>query len=175
MRVFFQKRKNYKVRPCNWITRSNLVKSALLLLLFVVFLLPTSASALTFGVPRLDTLTSGLVGYWTFDGKDTAWNTNKTLDKSGNGNHGRMDNMSTTTVPVAGKIGQGFSFDGTNDEVEIGAITTVGATGFSFSFWMKLWKNPDGTSVGIAAKRFPSRVLTPAPERPGPEESQIFS
>ena len=31
-------------------------------------------------------LDSGLVGHWTFDGKDTAWNSNTTQDKSGQGN-----------------------------------------------------------------------------------------
>src|SRR3989344_1696710 len=57
-------------------------------------------------------LTSGLVGYWTFDGNHTNWGTNKTNDRSGSGNTGTMTSMSTTTSPVAGKAGQGLKFDG---------------------------------------------------------------
>src|SRR6185436_957349 len=60
---------------------------------------------------------NGLVGYWTFDGKDTNWAANTTADKSGQGNTGRMTNMSTTTSPALGKIGQGLKFDGADDNV----------------------------------------------------------
>lgn len=68
---------------------------------FVILIFPLSFPA----VSHADIL-SGLVGYWTFDGKDTNWNTNKTNDLSGNGNIGTMVSMSTTTSPVVGKIGR---------------------------------------------------------------------
>lgn len=60
-------------------------------------------------------LQSGLVGYWTFDGGDLTQNA---VDKSGQGNTGRLINMSTTTV--AGKVGQALVFDGSNDYVTVG-------------------------------------------------------
>jgi Concanavalin A-like lectin/glucanases superfamily len=50
-------------------------------------------------------LSSGLVAYWPFDGNTINWRTNTVSDISGNGNTGTLNNMSTTTSPVAGKIG----------------------------------------------------------------------
>ena len=64
---------------------------------------------------------SGLVGYWTFDGKDTSWTnstTATTLDKSGNGNTGTLTNMLQSTAPVPGKIGQALKFDGSSGYVQ---------------------------------------------------------
>ena len=59
-------------------------------------------------------LASGLVGHWTFDGKDTPWTSSSaatTLDKSGSGNTGTLTNMSQSLAPVAGKVGQAPNFD----------------------------------------------------------------
>ena len=63
------------------------------------------------------TLQSGLVGLWSFDGKDMNWRTNKALDRSGQGNDGELVNMSTSTSPVSGKIGQAlqFGYNGTKN------------------------------------------------------------
>src|SRR3989344_3153405 len=61
-------------------------------------------------VSPVNSLKSGLVGYWTFDGKDTNWGTNKTNDLSGQGNTGTLTSMSTTTSPTVGKLGQGLKF-----------------------------------------------------------------
>ena len=69
--------------------------------------------------PSTFSIDSGLVGHWTFDGKDTAWNSNTTQDKSGQGNSGTMTSMSTSTAPVPGKLGQGFLFDGVNDYASV--------------------------------------------------------
>src|SRR3989344_7872531 len=62
-------------------------------------------------------LTSGLVGYWTFDGQDTNWGANTTDDVSTNSNIGTMTNMSTTTSPVPGVAGRGLNFYGSDDYV----------------------------------------------------------
>lgn len=67
-------------------------------------------------------LTDGLVGHWTFDGKDTTWTsstTGTTRDLSGNGNTGTLTNMNRATAPKTGKIGQGMNFDGVNDYAQI--------------------------------------------------------
>ena len=64
--------------------------------------------------PNLD---FGLVGHWTFDGKDMYTNVK---DTSGQGNNGDLilgasGNTSTTTAP--GKLGQALTFDGTDDYI----------------------------------------------------------
>src|SRR3989338_244988 len=67
--------------------------------------------------PNYISLKSGLVGYWTFDGKDL--NTGAAMDASGQGNHGALVNMSTSTSRVPGKLGQGLKFDGVDDWVNV--------------------------------------------------------
>jgi len=91
-------------------------------------------------VSPVNALKSGLVGYWTFDGKDTNWGTNKTNDLSGQGNTGTLTNMSTTTSPVVGKIGQGLKFDGADDYVNVGDVAVVdnSNTQLSISAWFKM-------------------------------------
>ena len=54
-------------------------------------------------------LSNGLVGYWSLDGSQTNWTTGKTSDSSGQGNTGQLISMSTSTSPVAGKIGQALN------------------------------------------------------------------
>lgn len=116
--------------------------SSILLVPLLLFFLPTpsaQAAARLQMPPNYLSANSGLVGYWTFDGKDTNWGTNKTNDVSGQGNTGTMTNMSTTTSPVAGKIGQGLSFDGINDHVSMGDVLDFERTqSFSISAWYKL-------------------------------------
>src|SRR3989338_2640061 len=72
--------------------------------------------------PQTTLNTSGLVGYWTFDGADTPWTSSTaatTLDKSGNNNTGTLTSMNRATSPTEGKIGQALNFDGSNDYVNI--------------------------------------------------------
>ena len=84
------------------------------------------------------TLKTGLVGYWTFDGKDTSWKAGTTNDLSGNNNTGHLISMSTTTSPVVGKIGQALKFNGASGYVNVnstaGDMTT---NSFSLAFWVK--------------------------------------
>ena len=93
-----------------------------------------------FNVTPKNVLTSGLVGHWTFDGKDTVWTSSSaatTLDKSGNNNTGTLTNMTQSTSPVAGKIGQGLKFDGSNDYVLTTTIAGGGTTNTAtFSAWV---------------------------------------
>ena len=85
------------------------------------------------------TLADGLKGHWTFDGGDTDWTTNTVTDKSGNGNTGTLTNMSTSTSPVAGKIGQGLNFVAASTQrVALGTSSTIQPTAnFSVSLWYK--------------------------------------
>ena len=90
-------------------------------------------------------LTSGLVGYWTFDGKDTNWGTNKTNDLSGQGNTGTLTNMSTTTSPVVGKIGQGLDIyaSGGNGRISIGDPVS-GILDFAGDYTTSVWVKSRG-------------------------------
>jgi hypothetical protein len=66
-------------------------------------------------------LTSGLVGYWTFDGADVSGTT--ATDRSGSGNNGTLTNGPTKAI---GKIGQGLSFTtGTTQHVNAGSATSL--------------------------------------------------
>ena len=53
-----------------------------------------------------DTLKSGLVGHWTFDGRDVVGGTIRGV--SGNGSHGGAVNIATSTFYTSGKLGQGY-------------------------------------------------------------------
>jgi len=70
-----------------------------------------------------NSLTSGLVGWWTFDGKDMAGN--YAVDKSGNGNRGLLTGSNGVPVRTIGKIGQGLSFDGVDDYVNIPGVINL--------------------------------------------------
>ncbi|MDE1966983.1 MAG: LamG domain-containing protein, partial [Patescibacteria group bacterium] len=84
-------------------------------------------------------LNSGLVGWWTFDGKNTNWGTGVTNDSSGNGNSGHLIGMSTTTSITEGKIGQALMFPGTGSSyVTKTSFSGDTSKGGSASFWVKL-------------------------------------
>ena len=76
----------------------------------------------------------GLVGHWTFDGKDMI---NNVADTSGQGNNGVLLGFtSTTTVP--GAVGQALTFNATGSTNQEAKLTsTISITGAeSFSWWM---------------------------------------
>ena len=100
---------------------------------FFLFLNPAHAG-LILQHPTYTGLNQGLVGYWSFDGKDMAGVT--AYDRSGQGNNGTLTNGPTRT---AGKIGQGLSFDGSNDYVtaiDKGGLDNISQV--SISLWIKL-------------------------------------
>jgi len=84
-------------------------------------------------------LERGLVGLWSFDGKDMAGVT--AYDRSGNANNGTLTGGPTRAI---GKIGQGLSFDGTDDYVNAGRNSSLdmGANNFSVGGWIKTSGNP---------------------------------
>jgi hypothetical protein len=91
------------------------------------------------------TLETGLVGHWTFDGKDMISNV---ADVSGQGNHGALQGQTSTTTAI-GVIGQALSFDGSNDYVDLGQYTMVntlsGASAVSASMWINFDTSSDAT------------------------------
>jgi hypothetical protein len=100
-------------------------------------------------------LSSGLVGHWTFDGKDVVGVT--AYDRSGQGNNGTLTNEPARAI---GKIGQGLEFDGADDYVSIPIDLSSTQTVY-FSFWayrssyivnaktLELTPNMDGSTEGL--------------------------
>jgi hypothetical protein len=93
-----------------------------------------------------DTLTSGLVGYWPLDGGTTSWNTDTTKDMSGNGNTGSLISMSTSSSPVAGKIGQALKFNGTSQAISTPIIAGTSKI-ITVSFWLNSKYNADTPAI----------------------------
>ncbi|MDO8650307.1 MAG: LamG domain-containing protein, partial [Candidatus Berkelbacteria bacterium] len=111
----------------------------------------------SFGARRLKLATpdplpneSALVGYWTFNGKDTILNST-TTDMSGNGNDGRMGSTASTSAdaadptPIAGVIGQALSFDGVDDYVNAGNGASLDITS---AITLEAWVNNQTTLTG---------------------------
>ena len=93
-------------------------------------------------------LSSGLVGYWTFDGGTTHWNTGKVDDVSGQGNTGQLINMSTTTSPVPGKIGQALKFAaGVNQYIKTPQVITTNT--FTQCAWIYPTASPADAGAAI--------------------------
>ena len=79
-------------------------------------------------------LTSGLVGYWTFDGADTSSTT--ATDRGSGGNNGTLTNGPTVTQ---GKVGQALDFDGSDDYVTITDADDTKYTGtLTLCTWAKI-------------------------------------
>ncbi|OHA42431.1 MAG: hypothetical protein A3H68_00475 [Candidatus Taylorbacteria bacterium RIFCSPLOWO2_02_FULL_46_40] len=100
-------------------------------------------------------LQNGLVGWWTFDGKDTPWTSATAataIDKSGNGKTGTLTNMSRTTATTPGKIGQALKFDGVNDYINLGSTNNyiTRTIPFSISFWLNLRGYTANNNKGLA-------------------------
>ena len=107
--------------------------------LFALALPPRAEAVIRLGSANTVSLASGLVGYWTFDGSTVNWSTGQASDLSGQGNTGALVGMSTTTSPVAGKIGQALQFDGSSSYVSAPSVSF--SSDFTFSAWVKLKSN----------------------------------
>ena len=116
------------------------------ILILGFLLLPSAASAaLIIQAPKYIGLNSGLVGYWSFDGKDMAGVT--AYDRSGNANNGTLTNGPTRAI---GKIGQGLSFDGVDDYVSVGDNDSLDITG---SITVATWVRATSFGVGFNEER----------------------
>lgn len=106
------------------------------------------SNALTQGT----TLNDGLVGHWTFDGKDTDWRTNTTRDVSGQNNTGTLVNLPTSTAPVSGKFGQALNFD--RNTANYVQLASTSATSMNTNLTLSAWVNADNSDCcrGIIAK-----------------------
>lgn len=114
-------------------------------------------ASLKTNVSHRDELTSGLVGYWTIDGKDIDISSStKEVYDTAQTNHGDWSNHATTTT--IGKIGQGISFDGTDDFVHFATDTYGGGSQpFTVSSWVKYAASPtNGVAVSGGASNLAS-------------------
>ncbi|MEK6863619.1 MAG: LamG domain-containing protein, partial [Nanoarchaeota archaeon] len=117
-----------------------------LLILSTLYLIPAPSHA---------ALSDGLVGYWTFDGPHTSWTSataGTTKDLTSNGNTGTMTNMSQSTSPVIGKIGQGLKFDGTNSFVNTNSGTGIIDAQQSVTISAWVYPTSAGSYPGIVVK-----------------------
>ncbi len=102
--------------------------------------------------PNVNSLDSGLVGYWTFNNQDIR--NGVILDKSGNGNHGNAINIATSTFYTQGKLGQGGKFDGGDDYVDVtyNSIFDFSSSNFTILAWVKVTK--DGGEIWSSGNVF---------------------
>lgn len=109
----------------------------------------------TIGAKSQKWMTDGLVGHWKMDEASWSGAAGEVIDASGNSKNGTATNGATV---AAGKFGNGGSFDGSNDYVNIGSLGSFPTQG-SLSFWMNAsemanYRNPIGTGAGNAGIRF---------------------
>jgi hypothetical protein len=94
--------------------------------------------------------TNGLVGMWSFNGPDVS---DKVYDRSGQGNNGYFSGRATSTAKTIGKVGQAFSFLGT-DAVNTTLTSDTNFTGaITVSVWAKI-------TSGVTNISFASKVVT---------------
>jgi hypothetical protein len=83
---------------------------------------------------------ANLKGYWSFNGPDISFSTNRIFDRSGNGLNGDLVNISTSTTPKVGKVGQAFNFDRVDDYITMDTNSNFNlntATSYTWAFWIK--------------------------------------
>lgn len=95
------------------------------------------AGAARFGASSADldagsSLESGLVGHWTFDGKDVQ---STITDVSGSDNHAYFKGGATSSAKTIGRLGQAFNFDGSDDGVLTASNLVYGSNVISVAFW----------------------------------------
>ncbi|MDO8522948.1 MAG: LamG domain-containing protein, partial [bacterium] len=105
--------------------------------------------------PNYTSLTSGLVGFWSFDGKDISNLT--ALDRSGQGNNGTLTNGPVRTI---GKLGQALDFDGSNDYVNVGDHSSLDLGDvLTYSLWVKRDRSSFSTYEVLMSKGAGTFVL----------------
>ncbi len=98
-------------------------------------ILGSGSGSLTAHAAGREFLTSGLVGYWDFDGPNVTGST--VTDISGNGNDATING---DAEPALGKIGQGFKFDGSGDDLILSHDSTLdpGTGDITVAVWLKV-------------------------------------
>jgi len=98
-------------------------------------------SAININNTQTDRLTDGLMGTWSFNGRDMNWTSASAgvaYDRSGNNNNGTLTNMTQSTSPVSGKVGQALAFNGSTSYVQVPYSSALAPTSaLTFGGWMK--------------------------------------
>jgi len=97
-------------------------------------------------------LASGLVGWWTMDGKDLVANV---ADLSGQGNNGFMSGFtSTSSAVIQGKAAQALNFTGST-YVDAGNPSSLAVTTGTMSAWIYVSSAPatDGSTIFTIASK----------------------
>ncbi|MEZ4103659.1 MAG: LamG domain-containing protein, partial [Candidatus Paceibacterota bacterium] len=81
------------------------------------------------------------VGVWNLS-QDPSGTAPQMNDSTSNNYHGTTSGSMTSGDLVDGYLDGALDFDGTDDDVTIGAINSIGTTGLSFSFWTKPQSSP---------------------------------
>ncbi|MDP2651906.1 MAG: DUF2341 domain-containing protein, partial [bacterium] len=81
-------------------------------------------------------LSNGLVGHWKMDEASWSGTAGEVIDSSGNGNNGVRSGDATTAT---GKFGNGGTFDGTGDYLNMGNAASIGANiqNVTMAYWVK--------------------------------------
>jgi len=97
------------------------------------------------GYGKLDPyFTSGLVGYWSFNGQDI--NGTTAYDRSGNNNNGTIHGA----TPTIGKQGQALSFDGVDDYVDCGSADAIRINHLGNKVTIEAWIFWKGGTSGLS-------------------------
>lgn len=93
-------------------------------------------------------LAQGLVGHWTFDGKDTNWSSDTAgtvTDSSGAGNTGTLSNMNQKTSVDGGALSQALILDGTDDSIDLNSPAALdNISAITIAAWVKPTASSDG-------------------------------
>ncbi len=89
----------------------------------------SASSTVRVNTPQVDRMTGGLVGIWSFNGKDTSGAT--AFDRSSGGHNGTLTGGARLD---SGQLGQAVAFDGATGYVSIGNVASGIKT---VAFWMK--------------------------------------
>ncbi|HEX3036431.1 MAG TPA: LamG domain-containing protein, partial [Thermodesulfobacteriota bacterium] len=119
-------------------TKSRLIQYLIIILILLAvgggYYYYHSNAAQKINSSKVNNLTSGLVGYWTFDGADMT--ATQATNKASGGQNGTLNG----TTRAIGKIGQSLNFNGSSDYVEVpdsGNTYDFGTEDFSVSMWLK--------------------------------------
>lgn len=122
---------------------------ASLVLLLGMAVFPGIAAAGTLQKPvNILNLQNGIVGWYTFDGRDMP--NGLVSDRSGQGNNASATGMSTSTMYTVGKMAQGLNFN-FGGYVDAGDRASLRVTTLTISAWVKLNRKP-GAQACIASK-----------------------
>src|SRR5437867_9130954 len=106
-----------------------MAKYAVYALVLLILAFAQNANAgLILNHPNYLELGNGLVGFWSFDGKDMSGNT--AHDRSGQGNN--LSSLQQSPQKTIGKIGQALRFD---DSCLNNTVSFDGTGNMTFSMW----------------------------------------